>query len=89
MIPRLTVLFIFVFGIQEICSSQNFSGQVFLLSKEFIEDKCEVNAGCDCCGTDLFFLSKTKFGFVSRCLSGDTYFTGTYSLKAKYSKIEF
>src|SRR6476619_7165535 len=84
---RLTL--IFILGLYRICLSQNFSGQVFLLSREYFEDKCEVYAGCDCCGTDLFFLSSTKFSFINRCLSGDTYYTGTYSVKSSTLSLIF
>ena len=59
---RLTL--IITFGLVRIGLSQELTGQVFLLAEDFREDKCEAVADCDCCGTELFFLSNTKFGFV-------------------------
>ena len=87
MMFRLTI--ILILGLCRISLSQSLSGQVFILSESFIDDKCEVIADCDCCGTDLFFLSSTRFGFVSRCLSGDSYFTGTYTLKTNRLILNF
>jgi hypothetical protein len=84
---RLTL--ILTLGLARIGLSQDLTGQVFLLAEEFFEDKCEVVADCDCCGTELFFLSNTKFGFVSRCLSGDSYFSGTYTLKTNKLTLNF
>ena len=84
---RLTL--ILTLGLVRIGFGQDFTGQVFLLAEGFRDDKCEVVAECDCCGTDLFFLSSTKFGFVSRCLSGDAYFSGTYSPKMNKLTLTF
>lgn len=60
-----------------------------MLSESYDEVKCEVVPECDCCASDLFFLTTTKFGLVNRCLSGDSYFTGTYSLKTNKLKLNF
>jgi hypothetical protein len=84
------VLFFFIVGLQiEVFGQISFTGQVFILSKDFIEDKCEVSAPCDCCATDLYFLPGDKFAFVSRCLSGDVYTTGTYSVNNNKLKLNF
>jgi hypothetical protein len=86
----LRLILFLTLGLHGIAFGQvTFSGQVFILSKDFIEEKCEVIAQCDCCATDLFFLSTNKFAFVSRCLSGDIYSTGTYSLKNNKLKLNF
>lgn len=69
--------------------SQDLSGQVFLIAEQFNDDKCEVVADCDCCGTELFFVSDKKFVFVSRCLSGDSYLSGTYALKMNKLTLTF
>jgi hypothetical protein len=84
---RLMVIFIFAF--QGVTFGQSFSGQVFRLAENFLEDKCEAFAGCDCCSTDIFFISTNKFCFVSRCISGDSYFTGTYLTKSDKLKLTF
>ena len=39
----------------------------------------EVNAGCDCCASDLFLITDKEFGMVNRCLYNDSYYRGTYS----------
>lgn len=80
---RLTV--ILALGLQTIGVGQDFTGQVFMLTEYFVDDKCEVFAECDCCSTDLFFLKDKEFGMVSRCLYNDSYFRGTYGLKWRAS----
>lgn len=88
MILLLTILLL-TLGIGEICLGQDFTGQVFILSEGYDEVKCEDVAECDCCATDLFFLTSTQFGLINRCLSGDSYFSGTYTLKMNKLKLNF
>jgi hypothetical protein len=86
----LRTIILFTIGLQSTVFGQVvFTGQVFILSKDFIEDKCVVSAPCDCCATDLYFLSVDKFAFVSRCLSGDVYTAGTYSTNNNKLKLRF
>jgi len=61
---------------------QTFSRQVYFIAEDFSEDTCDVSAACDCCAGEIYFLSDNKFCLVSLCLSGDSYFTGTYSTKS-------
>lgn len=75
-----------------VLSGQSLSGQVFILSEQYDENKCEVVALCDCCATDLFFINKKEFVMVSRCLFDNTYSKGKYRIKnnvltLKYNKI--
>jgi hypothetical protein len=76
-------------GIQSIGFGQTFTGQVYRLADDFSANTCESFAECDCCSSDIFFLSTDKFGFISRCISGDSYFTGTYSVKSGKLKLTF
>jgi len=85
----LRLILILIFGLMKIGLSQNLTGQVFLLAEGFRDDTCEVEADCDWRGTELFFLSNTKFGFVSRCLSGDSYLSGTYSMEMNKLTLNF
>ena len=84
---RLTV--ILALGLQAVSVGQDFTGQVFMLTEYFADDKCEGFAECDCCSTDLFFLTDKEFGMVSRCLYNDSYFRGTYSVKANKLTLTF
>jgi hypothetical protein len=68
---------------------QKFTGQVFLLTEDFSEDKCEVIAQCDCCATDLFFLSDKDFAMVDRCLYNDSYYKGTYLITGNVLTLTF
>jgi hypothetical protein len=84
---RLTL--ILTLGLQTLGFGQTFMGQVFLLSEDYEESKCEAFGECDCCTSDVFFMTADKFYYVSRCISGDAYFTGTYSTKSNKLKLTF
>jgi len=60
-----------------------------MVAEDFSEDKCEVFAECDCCSSEIFFLSADRFCFVSKCISGDSYFKGTYTTKSNKLKLTF
>ena len=68
---------------------QNFSGQVYLLSEDFLEDRCLVLVEGNECSTDLIFLSDKTFAMVNRCLANDTYYMGSYSRKKNVLKLTF
>jgi hypothetical protein len=76
---RWIVLFV-ALTTSQLIHGQTLSGQVFLLSEQFDENKCEVVALCDCCATDLFFLTDKDFAMINRCLYNDTYYKGTYNI---------
>jgi hypothetical protein len=84
---RLTVIFIFV--LQSLGFGQAFTGQVFILADDFSDDKCEAFGECDCCTSDIFFTSADRFCYISRCISGDSYFSGTYSVKSNKLNLNF
>lgn len=60
--------------------AQDFAGQVYTLADVELDSDCEVQAECDCCASDLAFMTANTFALVVRCLSGDTYYTGTYEV---------
>ena len=86
------ILLLSVMAFCGISNAQVLSGQVFILSEQYDENKCEVVALCDCCATDLFFINKKEFVMVSRCLFDNTFSKGKYRIKnniltLKYNKI--
>jgi hypothetical protein len=83
------VIIILILGLQCIGFGQTFTGQVYMLAEDFSNDKCEAFAECDCCSSDIFFVSKNRFCFISRCISGDSYFTGAYSVQSNILKLIF
>jgi hypothetical protein len=85
-ILRLTLILILL---QTHGFGQPLSGQVFILADDFSEEKCEAFGECDCCTSDIFFLSSDKFCYISRCISGDSYFTGAYSTDSSKLKLTF
>jgi hypothetical protein len=76
-----TIFTILILGLQSFAFGQSVTGQVFMLTERFSDDNCEVVAQCDCCSTDLFFLTDKDFALVNRCLYNDSYFKGTYTIK--------
>ena len=52
-----------------------------MLMTDFDEENCTIASGCDCCASDLFFLTDKEFGLIARCIYNDTYYRGTYSIK--------
>jgi hypothetical protein len=85
-ILRLTLILILL---QTHGFGQPLTGQVFILADDFSDDKCEAFGECDCCTSDIFFLSSDKFCYISRCISGDSYFTGAYSTDSSKLKLTF
>jgi len=70
-------------------SGQKFTHQVYVLSDHFEKEKCEVYAPCDCCASDLIFLTKRIFTLVDRCLYQDTYLKGRYAIKENIMTLRF
>jgi hypothetical protein len=52
-----------------------------MLMTDFDKENCKIASGCDCCASDLFFLTDKEFGLIVRCIYNDTYYKGTYSVK--------
>jgi hypothetical protein len=68
---------------------QPFSRQVYILSDHFSKEKCEVSVSCDCCASELIFLTPKKFTLVDRCVDHDTYLTGRYTVKKSTLTLKF
>lgn len=75
---RLRILILLTFGLSRLAHGQSLSGQSYLLT-DSLNDKCKVVANCDCCATDLIFLTDKTFLMVDNCIYDDSYYTGTYS----------
>lgn len=68
---------------------QKFAKQIYLLSDHFSKETCEVDAACDCCASELIFLTKREFALIDRCLHNDTYLRGTYVTKVNGITLNF
>lgn len=58
--------------------SPDMSGKVFFIGPKIDSVKAEIEAGCDCCASDLAFVDSTSFIYIERCLGGDVYVKGEY-----------
>jgi hypothetical protein len=85
----LRLIFILILALQSPVFGQIFTGHVYMVAEDFLDEKCEAFAECDCCSSDIFFLSNKRFCFISRCISGDSYFTGTYLSRSNKLKLTF
>ncbi len=72
------ILLFFMLAASKDIYGQQLSGQVFILAEKYDNKTCEIEADCDCCASDLFFLNGKDFALINRCLFNDTYFKGTY-----------
>ena len=86
---KIQFVFIVFLMLPVLSSGQKFSRQVYILSDHFLKEKCEVSAPCDCCASDLIFLTKTKFTLVDRCMAHETYLTGRYKVAKSKLTLKF
>jgi len=61
-----------------VTQAQTLKGQGFVLSDRLNQD-CTVENGCDCCLSNLVFISDKEFVLIDYCEAGGLYTTGTYS----------
>lgn len=59
---------------------QHFSKQVFVVYSYLNTESCEVTPECDCCSADLYFLNNDEFAYISKCITGDNFYKGEYSV---------
>lgn len=83
------VLLCLILAVPGLTWGQKFAKQVYLLSDHFSKETCEVDAACDCCASELIFLTKRQFALVDRCLHNDTYLRGTYATKSNSITLNF
>ncbi|MEO5599760.1 MAG: hypothetical protein ABIR06_02415 [Cyclobacteriaceae bacterium] len=86
---RIFFLIFLALGLKTFSYGQNFSGQVYLLSESFLEERCQVLIEADDCPTDLIFLTDKTFAMVNRCLANDTYYVGNYVKKKNLLRFTF
>lgn len=69
--------------------AQNLSGQVFIQGEIEVTNSCRPQIECDCCTTDLAFISNTEVVIIDRCIHNDIYYRGTYKVSGHYLNIDF
>lgn len=57
--------------------------------KDFLSKSCELLPECDCCSAELILLTSSTFAIVDRCVSGDTFYSGTYAIKGSVITLAF
>ncbi|HTJ53416.1 MAG TPA: hypothetical protein VL443_28370 [Cyclobacteriaceae bacterium] len=85
----LRIIILLIIGLHAVSFGQSLKGQVYQLAESFLEDNCSVNPECDCCSSDLIFLTDKQFSLIARCIFNDVYYTGTYSIKGDYLVLTF
>ena len=88
--PRLLLTFIILtVGLVDTVSAQVFSGQVYVMTEQFSADGCKPQIECDCCSSDILFLTDKEFVMVDKCIYNDSYFRGTYMKTEEYLTLTF
>ena len=75
------LLFALTFGILTGAYPQEFAGQVYQIAEDYSVDECVVAPECDCCTSDIIFLTERRFSMIARCIYSDAYYSGTYQVK--------
>jgi hypothetical protein len=70
-------------------SGQTFSGQVYVMTEHFAAGKCQPQIECDCCSSDILFLSDKEFVMIDRCIYNDCYYRGAYTVSKGYLTLTF
>jgi len=55
-----------------------FEKLVYNIAPEFDNEKCAVYGACDCCSSDLLFIDKTNFIYITYCEGDKSVTRGTY-----------
>ena len=66
-----------------------FKNKLFFIGPELDSASAKIVADCDCCGSDLAFISDSTFLFASYCLEGDSYSKGKYLIQGKKLNLYF
>ena len=67
---------------------QQLSGKVFMLGET--QKDCSIQAqDCDCCMSELYFITEQQFAMVHYCGAGKTYTSGTYKIESKVLTLQF
>jgi hypothetical protein len=87
---RLLIIFLtLTFGLAYTTFGQVFSGQVFVMTEHLSADRCEPQIECDCCSSDIFFLTDKTFVMMDKCIHNDSYYRGTYTLTNENLTLNF
>jgi hypothetical protein len=80
---------IFQFSLIAKALAQVFTGQVYLMTEHATSDECQAQLECDCCSSDIVFLTDKVFVMADRCIHNNTYFRGTYTAIDEYLTLKF
>jgi hypothetical protein len=72
-----------------LASAQQFSGHRYVMTEHFTTDTCRPQIECDCCSSDILFISDKEFVMIDRCLYNDSYYRGTYSVTKENLTLNF
>jgi hypothetical protein len=80
MIRLLFTFLILSVGLLHNALSQPFSGQVYVMTDHFTTDRCRPQIECDCCSSDIVFITDREFVMVDKCMYNDSYYRGKYTV---------
>jgi hypothetical protein len=87
---RLQLIFLtLTFGLADTTFGQVISGQVFVMTEHSSADRCQPQIECDCCSSDILFLTDKKFIMVDKCIHNDSFYRGTYTVATENLTLKF
>jgi len=85
------IAFVVIYMIHQTTLGQSFTKKAFTLGdeKDFITASCELVPECDGCSGELVLLTSSTFAVIDRCVSGDTFYSGSYTIKNSVITLSF
>jgi len=77
-----------IFGQFLSAHAQTFAGQTYTISDK-LDTECSIELRCDCCVSDLIFLTETEFALIGYCEGGGTYQIGTFTILGDRLELKF
>lgn len=89
MIRPILILVILFFGPRASVFPQTLSGHVYVLTESFSQDGCKPMIECDCCSSDIVFMTDKEFVMIDRCLHNDSFYKGKFEVNKENLTLKF
>jgi len=89
MIRLVSTFLVLSLGLLHTALAQPFSGQVYVMTDQFTADTCRPQIECDCCSSDIVFITDKEFVMVDKCIHNDSYYRGMYTVTKEDLTLKF
>lgn len=66
----------------------NFKGKLYIMAEE-LDQNGDLELGCDCCASSIYFVDHSRFVEIAYCLHSDSYLKGSYEIDAEGLKLQY